>query len=166
MKFESKINLPCVNPQGLVRPAPHASLPVNLPTTRQQPNFHATRYQKLNIQVDFSSIPSISQWKREFTLETALVELRRYVFPIKPPLLFYFGSMSARYTGTTAPNNADKQIHVVCRPPQDGPTTRRLRLSSCRPGGIGQAARHVIVQLTRTAGSGEMNARKLRTEKI
>jgi hypothetical protein len=28
-------------------------------------------------QVDFARVASISQWKREFTLETVLVELRR-----------------------------------------------------------------------------------------
>ncbi|WWD21345.1 hypothetical protein CI109_105829 [Kwoniella shandongensis] len=44
VKFESKINLPCVDQRGLV---------------------------------DFSRIPSISSWRRDFTLETVLVELRR-----------------------------------------------------------------------------------------
>ncbi|KAK8843999.1 hypothetical protein IAR55_006792 [Kwoniella newhampshirensis] len=44
VKFESKINLPCVDQRGLV---------------------------------DFSRIPSISAWRRDFTLETVLVELRR-----------------------------------------------------------------------------------------
>ncbi|KAI9636839.1 ubiquitin-conjugating enzyme/RWD-like protein [Dioszegia hungarica] len=44
VKFESKINLPCVSPQGLV---------------------------------EFARIPSLANWRRDFTLETVLVELRR-----------------------------------------------------------------------------------------
>ncbi|KAL7421150.1 E2 ubiquitin-conjugating protein mms2 [Cryptotrichosporon argae] len=44
VKFESRINLPCVGPQGLV---------------------------------DISRIPSIANWRRDFTLETILIELRR-----------------------------------------------------------------------------------------
>ncbi|KAK1922658.1 ubiquitin-conjugating enzyme/RWD-like protein [Papiliotrema laurentii] len=44
VKFESKINLPCVDQNGMV---------------------------------NFSRVPSIANWKRDFTLETVLVELRR-----------------------------------------------------------------------------------------
>ncbi|EIW66044.1 ubiquitin-conjugating enzyme E2 [Tremella mesenterica] len=45
VKFESKVNLPCVDQQ--------------------------------NGLVDLSRIPSLANWKRDFTLETILVELRR-----------------------------------------------------------------------------------------
>ncbi|KNG51361.1 ubiquitin-conjugating enzyme E2 variant 2 [Stemphylium lycopersici] len=47
IKFTSKINLPCVNPQ--------------------------------NGQVDPSKLPCLAQWKRDFTMETILIELRRYM---------------------------------------------------------------------------------------
>lgn len=30
-------------------------------------------------QVDLSKLPSISTWKRDFTMETVLIELRRYM---------------------------------------------------------------------------------------
>ncbi|KAL7772010.1 hypothetical protein CFE70_001963 [Pyrenophora teres f. teres 0-1] len=47
IKFTSKINLPCVNPQ--------------------------------NGKVDASKLPCLAQWKRDFTMETILIELRRYM---------------------------------------------------------------------------------------
>jgi len=31
------------------------------------------------VQVDPSKLPCLAQWKREYTMETVLIELRRYV---------------------------------------------------------------------------------------
>jgi ubiquitin-conjugating enzyme E2 variant len=60
--FESKINLPCVDPRnGKVRTAAGSQLcPYTKPT-----------------QVDPTKLPCLVQWKRDFTMETILIELRR-----------------------------------------------------------------------------------------
>ena len=58
VKFESKINLPCVDQNGLVSRHSHSST-------------------KSDAQVNFARVAPIANWKRDFTLETVLVELRR-----------------------------------------------------------------------------------------
>jgi ubiquitin-conjugating enzyme E2 variant len=61
VKFESRINLPCVDSNGLVS------------------TLFSCRRGGTDVKVNFARIPSISNWKRDFTLETVLVELRRSV---------------------------------------------------------------------------------------
>lgn len=39
-------------------------------------------------QVDPSKLPCLAQWKRDFTMETILIELRRYVMPQGSALQF------------------------------------------------------------------------------
>jgi ubiquitin-conjugating enzyme E2 variant len=36
-------------------------------------------YVDKTLQVDLSKLPSIANWKREFTMETILIELRRFM---------------------------------------------------------------------------------------
>ncbi len=33
----------------------------------------------LSLQVDLAKLPSIANWKRDFTMETVLIEIRRYM---------------------------------------------------------------------------------------
>lgn len=62
----SKVNLPCVDQRnGKVGYFSHVTK--ELPLTQ------------LLVQVDLSKLPSISTWKRDFTMETILIELRRFM---------------------------------------------------------------------------------------
>ncbi|KAI5205463.1 UBC-like protein [Aureobasidium subglaciale] len=56
--FISKVNLPCVD-------------------QRNGKTHDETWLLKQSDQVDLSKIPSLSQWKRDFTMETILIEIRR-----------------------------------------------------------------------------------------
>ena len=69
VQFVSKVNLPCVDPRnGKVR-------------RRRVRAIHASNDGSL-LQVDASKLPCMAQWKRENTMETILIELRRYVTPL------------------------------------------------------------------------------------
>ena len=41
----------------------------------------SVRDAKASLQVDASKLPCLSQWKRDYNMETVLIELRRYVLP-------------------------------------------------------------------------------------
>jgi hypothetical protein len=65
LQFVSKINLPCVDPRsGKVR-LPYLRIPVKCLFTDLA-------------QVDPTKLPCLAQWKRDYTMETILLELRRY----------------------------------------------------------------------------------------
>jgi ubiquitin-protein ligase len=67
LQFISRVNIPCVDPHsGKVR----LSLSW-LKYGEQQLIEHS--------QVDPAKLPCLAQWKREYTMETVLIELRRYV---------------------------------------------------------------------------------------
>ncbi|KAH9835516.1 Ubiquitin-conjugating enzyme variant MMS2 [Teratosphaeria destructans] len=69
--FISKVNLPCVN---------QSNGNVNLPDHDRLSHSSLTPPPP---QVDLTKLPSLSTWKRDFTMETILIELRRYM--ARPP---------------------------------------------------------------------------------
>ena len=72
IQFISEINLPCVNPRnGQVS----TGLRTVIMSTCPAEGFHVTALTVF--QVDPSKLPCLAQWKREYTMETVLIELRR-----------------------------------------------------------------------------------------
>jgi ubiquitin-conjugating enzyme E2 variant len=65
--FISKVNLPCVDQRN-------GKVSQLLPRDAQR-NEGIDSW----LQVDLSKLPSISTWKRDFTMETILIEIRRYM---------------------------------------------------------------------------------------
>jgi ubiquitin-conjugating enzyme E2 variant len=64
IQFVSKVNLPCVDPRtGKVSSASHG--------------LSREHFTDNTSQVDPSRVPCLAQWKRDFTMETILVELRK-----------------------------------------------------------------------------------------
>ena len=71
MTFISKVNLPCVDQRtGKVH---------TLPFIQHPPLTSSTACADYVTQVDLSKLPTLSVWKRDFTMETILIELRRYM---------------------------------------------------------------------------------------
>lgn len=102
--FISKVNLPCVNASnGKVRKEKRTTTPNSQPV--DQPSDLNSRTERSRLrsngrrrtsqkkeekacanttlsfpaQVDLSKLPSIASWKRDFTMETVLIEIRRYM---------------------------------------------------------------------------------------
>lgn len=65
--FVSKVNLPCVN-QSNGKVCNTLQKARGYPADTKDP-----------LQVDLSKIPSLTVWKRDFTMETILTEIRRYM---------------------------------------------------------------------------------------
>lgn len=82
--FTSKINLPSVNPQtGRVRPAPRARGPATA-TAGGSRAFGLPWTARAFRQVEPSKLAVLSAWRRNYTLETVLAELRRCVHRSQP----------------------------------------------------------------------------------
>jgi ubiquitin-conjugating enzyme E2 variant len=62
IQFISEVNLPCVNPRN-----------GQVSATAYTLDFHSSHVHRL-IQ---PKLPCLAQWKRDFTMETVLIELRR-----------------------------------------------------------------------------------------
>lgn len=75
-----------------------------------------------DMQVNFARIPSIANWKRDFTLETVLVELRRSV-----------------RSGNLFRNHADVQRYGFTREPKEPPASGRYRVPAYGSRGTCQA---------------------------
>ena len=68
VSFVSKVNLPCVDSRtGKVR------------SSIQTVRCWCTNETDHGPKVDLTRLPSISVWKRDFTMETILIEIRRYM---------------------------------------------------------------------------------------
>lgn len=72
VKFTTKINLPCVGPDGKVSVAVKGEAEEITATHAECPTVP-----RVSLQVSERSFPLLANWKREHSLETILVELRR-----------------------------------------------------------------------------------------
>ena len=77
--FISKVNLPCVDPRNGRVSSGHSLRPCLLLSIRGRGVVVVMGTDTGARQVDLTRMPNIATWKRDFTMETILIEIRRFM---------------------------------------------------------------------------------------